>query len=440
MVWTAPVAPVAGTVITVAWATANVVATQNWLRLMAGNADPPGSNYVVVSSTPTTTAWDKVRTDTIADNAVTAAKLASGAAQANFPYTPVNQAGDIMSGNLILSGSAVLTVQGRFVFLNAATTRYLQYDNSADQYVLGGAVPLKDASGHVFWNSNNDGAGSGLDADTLDGAQLAAIALLSGAAFTGDVTTTGVVRIDGRVLYLNAGTSRYLQWDNSADAYILGGAVPLKDASGRIYYHTGNISGASVNHAGSADSASLANGLATNGLSAVAMIQDNLITLAKMNSSAADAAAGTGSLRTLGTTSTSAAAGNHTHAAGDAATLDGIDSTQFARVDASSNFTIAPTIQASTVAKIKAGTYTGNGAGHAITGVGFVPLAVFVTSTQSGHTSFSFLQNNKVVTPSSPTVAANDGTVSLISDGFTFTDAGGGANINGISYSYLAYG
>jgi hypothetical protein len=42
-------------------------------------------------------------------------------------------------------------------------------------------------SGNTVWHAGNDGAGSGLDADTLDGVQGSAYATLSGATFTGDV-------------------------------------------------------------------------------------------------------------------------------------------------------------------------------------------------------------------------------------------------------------
>ena len=41
--------------------------------------------------------------------------------------------------------------------------------------------------GDKYWHAGNDGAGSGLDADTLDGVQAASFAQLSGATFTGEV-------------------------------------------------------------------------------------------------------------------------------------------------------------------------------------------------------------------------------------------------------------
>jgi hypothetical protein len=57
MPWTPPSDPVTSTVITVAYAVANLLTQLRWLRGMTGNADPPGSSYVVVSDTTATTSW-----------------------------------------------------------------------------------------------------------------------------------------------------------------------------------------------------------------------------------------------------------------------------------------------------------------------------------------------------------------------------------------------
>jgi hypothetical protein len=62
----------------------------------------------------------------IPNGGVTASMLASGAAVANIGYTPVNKAGDTMTGALYINGNTV-------------------------------------------WHAGNDGAGSGLDADMVDG-------------------------------------------------------------------------------------------------------------------------------------------------------------------------------------------------------------------------------------------------------------------------------
>ena len=69
--------------------------------------------------------------------------------------------------------------------------------------------------GHIadVWRSSNDGAGSGLDADLLDGRQASDFALLSGATFTGNVDARDLTasRGDGTgVIFLNGDKTRHL--------------------------------------------------------------------------------------------------------------------------------------------------------------------------------------------------------------------------------------
>lgn len=68
-----PADPVSGTVITVAYAVANLLTPLRWLRGLTGNADPPGTDYCIVSDTTTGATWRKVP----------AAALATGAAAGN---------------------------------------------------------------------------------------------------------------------------------------------------------------------------------------------------------------------------------------------------------------------------------------------------------------------------------------------------------------------
>lgn len=65
------------------------------------------------------------------------------------------------------------------------------------------------------WRSSNDGSGSGLDADLLDGRQASDFALLSGAAFTGNVDARDLTasRGDGTgVVFLNGDKTRHLYY------------------------------------------------------------------------------------------------------------------------------------------------------------------------------------------------------------------------------------
>lgn len=56
-----------------------------------------------------------------------------------------------------------------------------------------------------------DGSGSGTDADMLDGLHAAAFALLTGAAFTGNVSTTGTLTTTGAATFSNKLTAGSLQ-------------------------------------------------------------------------------------------------------------------------------------------------------------------------------------------------------------------------------------
>lgn len=100
---------------------------------------------------------------------------------ARLGYTPVNKAGDTISGALTVSnGSGVASLQpdgdifayrsggsAGVLYLNSAGTRYLYNDGAA--YSLNGQQ--LNIAGSLAWNAGNDGAGSGMDADLLDGQQ-----------------------------------------------------------------------------------------------------------------------------------------------------------------------------------------------------------------------------------------------------------------------------
>src|SRR5262245_54955778 len=100
MAWTAPADPVGGTVITTAWAITNVTNNLRWLRLMTGNADPPGTSYVPVSSSTSAVAWSKVPADALATNAVIT----------HLGYTPANAAGQAFTGSI--SATAIAATVG----------------------------------------------------------------------------------------------------------------------------------------------------------------------------------------------------------------------------------------------------------------------------------------------------------------------------------------
>lgn len=71
---------------------------------------------------------------------------------------------------------------GQIAFKNSGGGDYVYL-----RTIAGGATPTA-STWRKIWTDGNDGAGSGLDADTLDGIQAASFAQLSGAAFTGAVS------------------------------------------------------------------------------------------------------------------------------------------------------------------------------------------------------------------------------------------------------------
>lgn len=150
-----------------------------------------------------------------------------GAWYADIPsrlgFTPVNTAGDTMSGILAV-GSGVGTARlvpgnagnpGYIAFHTAEGTRrgYIGWRDGANNRMLFGSengwnfsfsqTPL--VGGNSIWHAGNDGAGSGLDADTLDGLTSSSFASSS---HTHAATSIGVGTVDNTEFgYLDGVTS-----------------------------------------------------------------------------------------------------------------------------------------------------------------------------------------------------------------------------------------
>jgi hypothetical protein len=77
--------PTSGTVITRAYAVANLVDPINWLRALTGGGDPPAADRVIVSTSTTATNWAQITTAVLADANVTDVKLALQKVQAATP-------------------------------------------------------------------------------------------------------------------------------------------------------------------------------------------------------------------------------------------------------------------------------------------------------------------------------------------------------------------
>lgn len=130
MAYGTPSDPVAGTVITVAYAVSNILDPIRWLRLLTGNADPPGSAYVVVSTSTSGTSWQKVPTDAIADGAITNNKLALAA-------VGVNQIADLAVSTAKLADDAVTEPK---IAANAVTATQIANGNVTAGKLEAGAV------------------------------------------------------------------------------------------------------------------------------------------------------------------------------------------------------------------------------------------------------------------------------------------------------------
>jgi hypothetical protein len=221
MPWTAPVNPVAGTVITVAYATANILDPIRWLRLMTGNADPPGSSYVPVSGSVSSVAWGKVTADVLANGAVTDIAMLN---------QKVNRSGDSISGTLVVGGN--VTNQALTV-LNGDTTITRAFVGAAAQ----GILYLGSTAGAVYVS----GTGTSLQ---LGGATVQAVNLL--------VATAGI-RSDNDIIASRpaAPTTGYVFFGNTGLRFIGFDGTNMV-ASGNTIITSANIGSQSVASAANA--------------------------------------------------------------------------------------------------------------------------------------------------------------------------------------------
>jgi hypothetical protein len=184
---------------------------------------------------------------------------------ARLGYTPANKAGDTFTGSVTVAnggGAAALLSSGDVtayrpdgtgaIFLGNAN-RYLWFDGS--NYVLSGTSLV--VNGGLVWTGANDGSGSGMDADTVDGWQAADLVNIparlgytpanrAGDTFTGsiqvhhagnpaiEVHSPGAVigrlsaQADGNlVLYRNSGAGEAPIWGVASNSGPFGFNVPI---------------------------------------------------------------------------------------------------------------------------------------------------------------------------------------------------------------------
>jgi hypothetical protein len=252
MPWTPPSDPVTSTVITVAYAVANLLTQIRWLRLMTGNADPPGSSYVVVADSTVGTSWRKVPADA----------LAAGAVTTHLGYTPVNRAGDVMTGTLSVQQTG--NPGAGYLILGNSGLAYLGFDGGKhvlvtpsfhvqnDLYVYRAGAP---GTGYVILGSNAANylgyestrpAGSQYIAGgspIITAANIAAQSVANAATVAGNTPTATPT---ANAIPIANASGKLDAWVTSAstDAASVGGrvptatptanAIPIADASGKL--------------------------------------------------------------------------------------------------------------------------------------------------------------------------------------------------------------
>ena len=256
MAWTAPSDPVTSTVITVAYAVANLLTQIRWLRLMTGNADPPATSYVVVSDSTSATSWKKVPADA----------LAAGAAVSSLGYTPLNKAGDTMLGPLGVNGAltagAGASINNAGLAANAgATINGAPLTANAGVTVSGSALVLTNASVETI--VKNTGAvdvnlyqRAGLVVNTSDGSRPAI-------TFSRDGTGAAALMYEsGSILRLINSSNVDAQILTALDptATPAAGAIPRANASGKLDAWVTSGTGDAVSVAGHVPTATPAPG------------------------------------------------------------------------------------------------------------------------------------------------------------------------------------
>jgi hypothetical protein len=143
-------------------------------------------------------------------------------------YTPANRAGDVFTGNVTVQADFKTYRTGGLigiVHLNQAGTRYLLNNGSAYE------LPAQQlyVAGAVSWNAGNDGSGSGLDADLLDGQH--GSFYMTAASYTAADVLAKLVTVDGSGSGLDADLL-----DGQNGAY-------YADTAGRLGYTPANRAG-----------------------------------------------------------------------------------------------------------------------------------------------------------------------------------------------------
>jgi hypothetical protein len=483
MAYGTPADPVGGTVITVSYAVSNILDPLRWIRLLTGNADPPGTAYIVASTSTSGTQWQKVTNDLIADGVIDARTIAAGAVVAHLGYTPANRAGDTFSAqtnfftnaavaavnvwnqqagsngiglsiiNAAFSGFDVLVTHAAATFGVAISGTSAAFSGAvaAASATLSGALSAASASISGALGAGSVSAGS-VAADSVSVAGVGtALSVAHDASIGGGLGVTGNAAFSNGVTIGGAGTGLSVTHDETVGGSFavtggatFGGAVAAASAA-----FVAAVTAASATIAGllSAGSAAISGNATVGGTLGVA----GTSTLGAVNSGAVTSSAAVQGTRLVSTVASptapiSVASGNTTLVpdlhADNSDKLGTVAASSYARKDAASDFTTAPTINSAAVDRALGGSYTGFGAGINANFDVSVPhfnptLTVIRGSNGSLH----------VLVQTGEAIGLVVGVGLVISTGthngtakFTVDFANNGPNVNGVTYTWEARG
>ena len=195
----------------------------------------------------TATAWATGRTISLTGDVTGTATGVDGSGNVSIATTYNNDVvlGTDTSGNYVASGAvsgnglsgsasaegATFTVTSNATNANTAST--IVFRDGSGNFSAGTitATLNGDISGYsgTYWTSNNDGAGSGLDADLLDGQQGSYYAPISGADLTNNPTVSNYLTVGNSSTRLS-GSTDLIEIYGGTSSFLLG----VQDGSGRV--------------------------------------------------------------------------------------------------------------------------------------------------------------------------------------------------------------
>lgn len=127
----------------------------------------------------------------------------------------VNRAGDTMTGTLKVT--EIQSTGGNGLVMYSGTTYTYLGMQAGTTYIRSGATDLQhryNGTDYKIWDARNDGSGSGLDADLLDGTQLTSIVHYAGSNAYDNTSCSRIIPISNVDLTEGAKYGSIFQWTN----------------------------------------------------------------------------------------------------------------------------------------------------------------------------------------------------------------------------------